>query len=482
MSQDILLDKTITVDRALGECFAYVADFARVQEWDPGVSRAIRLTEGPPGVGSEYRVVMKAGLSLHYTVVAFETSSRILMTVQSSAFTADEEILFEPAPEGTRIRYIARFRPGLLLGIATRCSPRMMESVGKSAMRGLRAALQDTYTAPSNADRHALGDRLILPGMIRFTRFGYDSARKRWKPVSARLDGKHVLVTGATSGIGLAAAHALASMGAELTLVGRDAGKLSAAVAEISAGSGNSHVHAETADLALMSDVHALAQRLLVQGKPIDALINNAGALFNPRQLTAEGLEKSFALLLLGPYILTERLQPLLAAAGKSRVVNVLSGGMYTQRIRVRDLQSSRGTYSGSVAYARAKRGLMILTEEWARRWRSAGITVNAMHPGWADTPGVESSLPAFRRLTRPVLRTPEQGADTVVWLAAATEAAQVDGQFWLDREPHPSHISAKTRESPEDRAALLAALAGLMADTQAAGQESPPRARKPRN
>ena len=257
-------------------------------------------------------------------------------------------------------------------------------------------------------------------------------------------------------------------MGAKLTLVGRDAAKLESVAATLRTATGNARIGTETADLSLMADVHALAQRLLRAGQPIDALINNAGALFNPRQSTPEGFEKSFALLLLSPFILTERLHPLLAAARHSRMVNVLSGGMYSQRIRVRDLQSERGTYSGSVAYARAKRGLMILTEEWAQRWRDENIVVNAMHPGWADTPGVESALPAFRRLTRPLLRTPEEGADTVVWLAAATEAAQQNGAFWLDREPHPSHLFASTRETPEDRAALLQALADLMAETTA--------------
>ena len=479
MSREIVLDETISVPRSLRDCFAYVADFAHVEEWDPGVRSAERLTPGPPRTGSEYRVVMKAGFSLHYTVVEFEPQVRVLMDVRSSVFDAREEILFDATDEGTRIRYIARFRPRALLGIAARMAPGMMDAVGKSAMRGLRRALQDAYTAPSDPSRHERCDRLVLPGMFGFTRFGYRKAKRRWKPVSARLDGRHIVLTGATSGIGLAAAHTLAAMGADLTLAGRDGSKLATVVDAVRSSSGNASVRAETADLALMADVNALADRLLSQGRPIAALINNAGALFNPRQETEEGLEKSFALLLLGPFILTERLHPLLAQAGSARVVNVLSGGMYTQRLRVRDLQHTRGTYSGSAAYARAKRGLMILTEEWAARWRAEGIVVNAMHPGWADTPGVESALPAFRRLTRPLLRSPAEGADTVVWLAAATEAAQVSGLFWLDREPHPSHISDKTRESGEDRAALLAALEGFLTegpvhpDTQRRGRRS---------
>ena len=460
MSQDIVLDETITVPRSREDCFAWVADFVHVEEWDPGVRSAARLGGGPPRVGSEYRVTMKAGFSLHYRIVDLEAPARVLMDVRSPLFYAVEEILFEDVPEGTRIRYIARFTPGRMLGVATRAMPAMMDAVGKSAMKGLRRALEDRFTAPDDPERHARCDRLVLPGVFRFTRYGYTSAKARWKPMSARLGGKHIVLTGATSGIGLAAAHALAGMGATLTLVGRDRAKLDAVVSDVRATSGNADVRAEAADLSLVKDTLALADRLLAEARPIDVLINNAGALFNPRQETSEGLEKSFALLLLCPCILTERLHPLLAKAGSARVVNVLSGGMYTQRIRVRDLESTRGEYSGSVAYARAKRGLMILTEEWAERWRAEGIVVNAMHPGWADTPGVESALPAFRRLTRPLLRSPAEGADTIVWLAGATEAAQVSGLFWLDREPHPTHISRKTEETPEDRAALVEALA----------------------
>lgn len=478
MSREIVLDESITVTRPLAECFAYVSDFAHIEEWDPGVRSAERLTPGPPGTGSRYRVRMKAGISLDYTVIGFEPGVRMLMDVHATLFDAREEILFEATADGTRIRYIARFDPRALLALASRLAPGMMDAVGKSAIKGLESALQDNFSASTDPARHERCDRLVVPGMFGFTRFGYHRAKRRWNPVSARLEGKHMVLTGATSGIGLAAAHALAAMGAELTLVGRDRRKLDDVVREVVTRSGNTRVRGEIADLALMSDVNALAGRLLSENRPLAALINNAGALFNPREETAEGLEKSFALLLLGPCILTERLHPLLAKTGGARVVNVLSGGMYTQRVRVRDLQSTRGEYSGSVAYARAKRGLMILTEEWAERWREEGIVVNAMHPGWADTPGVESALPAFRRLTRPLLRSPEEGADTVVWLAAATEASQASGLFWLDREPHPTHISDKTRESPEDRAALLAALADFMRDVG----EEPRRARRGRH
>jgi len=467
MSNTITLDETIEVSRPLNEVFAYVSDFARIEEWDPAVARAKRLTDGGPGVDAEYRIDMKAGFSLHYRVIGFEPGRRMQMTVDSRLFTAREEILFEETGSGSRVRYIAKFDFPAPLAALNRLFPAAMDRVGKSAVGGLKKALEDDFDPPEASVLTAAADRLVLPGIWRFTRLGYCAARRHWKPVSAYLGERHMLLTGATSGIGKAAARQLATLGARLTLVARDEEKAAALVAELQEQTGNRHIGYEIADLSLMADVHALCDRLLGAGEPVDALVNNAGALFNPRQETAEGLEKSFALLLLAPYILTERLHPLLAKAESPRVVNVLSGGMYTQKIRVRDLQSERGTYSGSVAYARAKRGLMILTEEWAGRWADDGIAVNAMHPGWADTPGVEESLPEFYRLTKYVLRNPDEGADTAVWLAAATEAAKVSGKFWLDREQHPSHLSSRTVESAEDRARLLEQLAELLQGTR---------------
>jgi NAD(P)-dependent dehydrogenase (short-subunit alcohol dehydrogenase family) len=409
---------------------------------------------------------MKAGFSLHYRVIEWEPGKRMLMTVASRLFSAREEITFSRQGNLTRVRYVAIFDFPAPLAIISRLFPSLMDRVGKSAMEGLKAALEDRFPAPRESAALALADRLLLPGIWRFTRAGYRSARRNWKPVSAFLANRHALITGATSGVGEASALALAGLGAEITLVARDRRKARETVRRIREQTGNMRIHVEIADLSLMSDVHALADRLLERGKALDILVNNAGALFNPRQLTAEGLEKSFALLLLAPYILTERLHPLLAASGQARVINVLSGGMYSQRLHVDDLQSRAGKYSGAVAYARAKRALMILTEIWAERWHADGIRVNAMHPGWADTPGVENSLPAFHRLTRAALRSPAEGADTIVWLAAATEAAAASGKFWLDRQQHPSHVFRHTREAPAERKALLAALEGYLEST----------------
>ncbi len=111
------------------------------------------------------------------------------------------------------------------------------------------------------------------------------------------------------------------------------------------------------------------------------------------------------------------------------------------------------------MAYAKAKRGLMIVTEQWAKLWQADGISVHAMHPGWADTAGVVTALPEFYKLTKPILRTPEQGADTIVWLACATEVTKSTGLFWLDRSARPTHLSAKTQETQQQREQLWLSL-----------------------
>jgi NAD(P)-dependent dehydrogenase (short-subunit alcohol dehydrogenase family) len=130
---------------------------------------------------------------------------------------------------------------------------------------------------------------------------------------------------------------------------------------------------------------------------------------------------------------------------------------MYTQRLSTQQLGSTSDEgYSGPAAYAQAKRALMIVTQAWAREWADEGITVNAMHPGWADTPGVRDSLPRFHRLTRGILRTPEEGADTIIWQAVSREASEISGQLLLDRQPQPFYLSEKTVEDELERQRLL--------------------------
>jgi NAD(P)-dependent dehydrogenase (short-subunit alcohol dehydrogenase family) len=138
--------------------------------------------------------------------------------------------------------------------------------------------------------------------------------------------------------------------------------------------------------------------------------------------------------------------RPLLEASAPSRVIVVASGGMYTEPLDVDALDPEAAAYDGTKTYARCKRAQVVLAEEWTQHLLDAGITVNAMHPGWANTPGLRTALPGFSRIVGPLLRTPEQGADTIVWLAAAPDAADLSGLFFLDRRARAKHRLRRTR------------------------------------
>jgi dehydrogenase/reductase SDR family protein 12 len=308
---------------------------------------------------------------------------------------------------------------------------------------------------------HAM-DVAIAPG---FSRVGHAVRSRSWDPVSGSMAGRVVVITGATSGVGLAAARELAALGAELVLVGRNSEKAEAVRDELIAASGNQSIRMEVADLSLMSRVRELAATLLAEEAPIHVLINGAGALFPERRVTDEGIEMTLATDLLGHFLLTNLLIPRLVESAPARIINVSSGGMYGQRIAVDNLQSDVGGYRGAAAYARAKRGQVILTEMWADRLAGRGVDVNSMHPGWVDTPGLADSLPGFYRRTKRWLRTPQQGADTIVWLAASPGVEGITGHFFHDRRPRTTHRARRTRETPKERQALwdeLGALAAL--------------------
>lgn len=287
-----------------------------------------------------------------------------------------------------------------------------------------------------------------------FTNVGYRIHSRSFEPTLDDMTGKTVVVTGATGGLGLAASQTMSELGARLILVGRDEAKLRRASHKMSG-----EVRTKRFDLSLLKEVKALAIELLEEEPHVDVLVNNLGVLLSERQVTSEGLEMSFATNLGGHFVLTNLLIPRLIESGESRIINVTSGGMYSTRSRPDDLQFEDSEYSGTAAYARTKRAQVILTEMWAERLRGSEVTVHSMHPGWARTPGIEQSLPAFNKLMKPFLRTPEQGADTIVWLAVAKSPSGQSGTFWFDRRPAPTHLSEKTHESTEDREDLWNAL-----------------------
>lgn len=299
-----------------------------------------------------------------------------------------------------------------------------------------------------------------------FTRLGYDvrSRTEGWR----RLDeydqsGQVVVITGATSGLGLAAARQMAANGATVVLVGRDAAKTARVRDELAAATGSDRLETVVADLSELDAVEAAAATISKRHDRVDVLVHNAGALDDERRDTSAGIERTVAAQVLGPFLLTARLLDRLGSdkgsgAEPSRVLTMSSGGMYSAALDADHLEMDAAHYKGTEQYARAKRAQVTLNELWAERLADRNVVCHAVHPGWADTPGVERSLPRFRTIVGPLLRSPEQGADTLVWLAADhDEPLATTGRFWLDRRPRPIHRLPATRRSdtPEERARL---------------------------
>jgi dehydrogenase/reductase SDR family protein 12 len=301
---------------------------------------------------------------------------------------------------------------------------------------------------------------LEAPIVTSFTRFGYEARRRLagWTPLDDyALAGRVIVITGATSGLGYAAAEQLARCGATLVVVGRNAERNQQAVADLVAATANPSITHVSADMGDYDQVRHLADRVLADHDRLDVLIHNAGALDPERHVAPDGTEATVASQVVGPFLLTSLLLDRLAASAPSRVLTMSSGGMYATGLAVADLEMTPDDYNGTEQYARAKRAQVTLNEMWAERFGGRGITFHALHPGWADTPGVDAGLPTFAKLMGPFLRTPGQGADTLVWLAADDAALESNGRFWLDRRPRPIHRlpTTKRTDTPERRREL---------------------------
>lgn len=295
-------------------------------------------------------------------------------------------------------------------------------------------------------------DAAVVPG---FSRIGY-AVRSRldaWEDVSTmNLTGRVIVITGPTSGLGAAVARMLAPTGAQLILVGRNKNKCDVIAAEIQAQHPTCAPVVFVAEMGDLASVASAAKDIRSQFPRIDVLIHNAGALLQQRTPSAQGVEQTLASHVLGPFLMTSLLRDSLRAAN-GRVVTVSSGGMYAAPLPQLHTGESMemATYNGSRQYAIAKRAQVTLNEMWAQQ--EPNIEFVAMHPGWADTPGVQDSIPLFRLLTRPILRTARQGADTIAWLAAVNPLPEKSGTFWCDREVRSIHKTPATRKSDSDAA-----------------------------
>nr|WP_275401489.1 SDR family NAD(P)-dependent oxidoreductase [Wenzhouxiangella limi] len=266
------------------------------------------------------------------------------------------------------------------------------------------------------------------------------------------------MVTGATGGIGRAIALQANRSGARVLAVGRSRDRLKELKSEADKPG---RLVPLMADLSLLSELRRLPSKRSVQTRPIDVLVNNVGVLLNEYQTTTEGFETSFATNLLGPFVLTEELKAAGHLVPQGLVINVSSGGMYGSPLKLEPMNCmDPDAFDGMTAYAMHKRAMVELTRGWNNRWQGEPV-VQVMHPGWVDTEGVRTSLPVFRRALQRVLRTPEQGADTVLWLAEQRPSPPSAGGIWLDRSLQPEHEFAWTRRSPHSAEDLVTYLRG---------------------
>jgi retinol dehydrogenase 14 len=271
---------------------------------------------------------------------------------------------------------------------------------------------------------------------------------------SGPMAGRTVLVTGGTGGIGKATALGLATMGAHVAITGRDRGRAEGAAGEIRTAGGG-QVDVFVADLSSQSEVRRLADEVLQSLSRIDVLVNNVGGYWNTRHATAEGLEHTFAVNHLAPFLLTNLLLERLNESAPARVVAVSSNVQAFGRIDFDDLQGER-SYSGARAYNQSKLANVLFTYELARRLQATSVTANALHPGVVRTSFGAEDPGGFQRLftpfMRPFMKAPAQGSATSIHVASAPDLERVTGRFFANSKPKRS----SKRSYDEDAAARL--------------------------
>jgi retinol dehydrogenase 14 len=251
------------------------------------------------------------------------------------------------------------------------------------------------------------------------------------------MGGKTVLITGGTSGIGKATAVAMAAMGANVVVVGRNQERGGAAVEEIKAQSHNESVELMLADLSVQAEVRRLAEEFLERYDRLDVLVNNAGLVQSKRTETPDGIETTLAINHLAPFLLTNLLLGCLEQSALSRVITVSSEAQRWGTMDFEDMQSRR-KYRGFPVYGMTKLANIMFTYELAERLNGTGVAVNCLHPGSVGTNFGQNNkgiMALFFRTFKPFMRSPEQGADTLVWLASSPEVDGVSGKYFSDRK-----------------------------------------------
>lgn len=286
------------------------------------------------------------------------------------------------------------------------------------------------------------------------------------------MERKVVLITGATDGLGKAAALALAKQGATVVIVGRDPAKTRATAGEMKEQSGTPSADGLVADLSSMAEVRRLANELRQGYSRLDVLINNAGAIFARRQATVDGYERTFALNHLSQFLLTNLLLSILEAGAPSRIINVSSQAHEGGAIDFDDLQGERSYgIGGGRAYSRSKLANIMFTYELARRLAGAGVTANALHPGTVATRFGEDNGGMMRlgmRMFHRFAISAEEGADTIIYLASSPEVEGVTGRYWEKRRPIRSSPASYDEGAQKRLWDVSAQMTGLVASARA--------------
>jgi retinol dehydrogenase 14 len=279
--------------------------------------------------------------------------------------------------------------------------------------------------------------------------------------------GKSVLVTGGTGGIGKATAIGLAVLGARVGITGRDQARTEAAAASIRAAAGSPAVDAFAADMSIQAGVRRLAAQVADTYPRLDVLVNNVGGFWAHRHVTADGLERTFALNHLAPFLLTNLLLARLTASAPARILTVSSGAHARGRIDFGDLQGERN-YSGQRAYSQSKLANVMFTYELARRLDGTGVTATVLHPGVVRTGfgagDREAYLAVLIRVARVFMKTPAQGADTPVYLASSPQVEGISGRYFVNRKPKTSSNASRDTTAAARLWQVSAELTGMTA------------------
>ncbi|XP_068207198.1 uncharacterized protein [Palaemon carinicauda] len=303
-------------------------------------------------------------------------------------------------------------------------------------------------------------------GNREYTKSGYEIAKERFDPNDLDVDcsDRHYVITGSNSGIGLEITKEVAKRGGVLHMVCRNFEAAKEARSDIITNTGNDKIHIHTLDLGKPREVMKWAQEFAATHDKIHVLVNNAGCMIHEKRIDEDGIEINFAVNTLAVHIITMCLLPILQRNEDARVITVSSAGMLTVRLDPIDLMhEDMEPFNGRLVYSQNKRQQVIMTLWYAQRFDKVHFSV--MHPGWADTPAVRTSIPDFYEMMKDNLRTPSEGADTAVWLAISKAALKhPSGLFYQDREPVSTHLPlAWTKTSIEEENLFMQKLMLLM-------------------